>query len=57
MDKFPADNFADSAIELKDGDLYSPRSVESGAGVAEPEDDRPPSGLVRQRVDNVSVHL
>lgn len=56
MEKHGADGFADSAIELKDGELVSPRSVDS-EGMAEPEDDRPPPGLVRQRVDNVSVSL
>ena len=56
MDKYIADGLADSAIELKESDLLSPRSGAS-IDLADPEDDRPRPGLVRQRVDHVSVRL
>lgn len=52
MDKSIADALGDSAIELRESDLETPRSVSSAPG--ETEDERPPTGLVRQRVSHVS---
>ena len=58
MAKNYTDDFlGDSAIELKESDLtFSPRSDTSSMEniLGEPEDDQPPAGIVRQRVDNVS---
>jgi len=62
-----ADPMSDSAIELRESDLVaSPRSPDRSRSPNRSHDplpgqqeadgnERPPSGLVRQRVDNVSV--
>ena len=52
-DKYVLDALGDSAIELHESDLFSPGSINSLHG----GDDRPPSGLVRARVDNVSFQF